>query len=155
LCGIFLRGHQPGRLIRFLEHRIGDKVPTPDLLRRRAQELSRPAGTLPVRHPAAFPGRALTAPSTAAPSVGRGGAKQAASAPRSSTQLHNLVKSRKSKTASPISVYSKLEGGTKAAFSAATLSCSDHKSRSYSMISTMRRLRGSTMTGRSFTIAYR
>jgi hypothetical protein len=89
--------------------------------------------------------------------IGRsgGGAKQAASAPRSSTQLHNLVKSRKSKTASPISVYSKLEGGTKAAFSAATLSCSDHKSRSYSMISTMRRLRGSTMTGRSFTIAYR
>jgi hypothetical protein len=61
----------------------------------RAGGLSRPAGTLPVRHPPAFPGRALTAPSTAAPSVGRGGQAGGVSAekfnPRSSENFQPVV----------------------------------------------------------------
>ena len=50
----------------------GESAPTVDFASRRAQGLSRPAGTPPVRQSPAFPGRALTAPSTAAASVGRG-----------------------------------------------------------------------------------
>ena len=74
-------------------------------------------------------------------------------------------KSRKFKTASPYLRFTQSEKAARRPPSdiAATLSGSDHKSlsdsdhksRSYSMISTMRRLRGSTMTGRSLTIAYR
>jgi hypothetical protein len=46
-------------------------IPTAKSCSRRAQGASRPAGTLPVRPPAAFPGRALTAPSPAASCIGR------------------------------------------------------------------------------------
>ncbi len=47
-------------------------APTADFTRRRAQGRSRPAGIPPLRHSPAFPGRALTAPSTAPASVARG-----------------------------------------------------------------------------------
>jgi hypothetical protein len=74
------------------------------------------------------------------------------------TQLHDLVANLASPRRHRLSPFhSKREGGLKAAFKyrCSPLSCSDRKSRSYSMISTMRRLPGSTMTGRSFTIVYR
>jgi len=55
----------------FDPRREHSSVPTAKSSSRRAQGASRPAGSLPVRHPVAFPGRALTAPSTAASYIGR------------------------------------------------------------------------------------